>query len=792
VSVPLVYAAAAVVLTWPLAASLTTRLGALQAAGDPYLNLWILGWGMHAWVTDPLGVITGRVFDANIFFPARDALTYSDHFLLQALPLAPIYAITGDAVLCYNLLMIASIAISGLAMHALVKSVTASTSAAIVAGLAWACWPYRTAHILHIQLQALYFLPLALLALHRLAAGRRWRDAWLLGIAAGLQAIASVYYGVMTMIVIAVAGVALAVTTGQWRNRKLIGGLMLAAVVGAVLVAPVLVPYRRSQEAQGFGRNLYEAANHSATAQSYAQVPASNLIYGRTGILAPRDSVENQLFPGVVVLALALVGVWTGWRRDVRPIVVSACALVLVGIVLSLGPNGIRPLYAWLYDVVYGFQAIRAPARFAIVAMLGLLVLAAVGLRAILDRVEPRRHVAAAAVIALAMYLEYVNVPLALVPAPARTTAVGQWLAREPMPGAVLHLPLTVDIDNTPFMVQSLEHWRPIVNGYSGQRPAFFPALVDALADLPDADALATLKELDVRFVVSPTALSGAGEPSSPFVERARFDADVIYEVRWTPESEAVLESAMDVPPPPPPGALPFASGETLTYEVRWDGGRVGVPAGTATLTAQTAQDSGSSSPRTSEAARWTFEARAETADWVSSFFQARDRFVTIADASLNPLEHVREIREGRREQDRVFVYDAAQRLVRTGQSRDEASGPGALSFAFTPGARDVMTAFYYARTVAAPDGGVVQVPINEAGRNLVLVLPAGTEETITHQGQPVRARRLEPVLQQRVERRRPPQILVWMSVDERRVPLVVEVDAGFGRIRAELVEYQR
>ena len=38
----------------------------------------------------------------------------------------------------------------------------------------------------------------------------------------------------------------------------------------------------------------------------------------------------------------------------------------------------------------------------------------------------------------------------------------------------MLHLPLTIDIENTPFMVQSLEHGRPIVNGYSGQRPAFF------------------------------------------------------------------------------------------------------------------------------------------------------------------------------------------------------------------------------------------------------------------------------------------------------------------------------
>jgi hypothetical protein len=161
----LVYTIAAVVLTFPLVLSLTTRLGALQGPGDPYLNLWILGWGLRAWTSDPLSVFDGRVFNANIFFPAEGTLAYSDHFLLQALALSPIYALTGNVVLCYNLLLLASVALSGLAMHLLTREVTGSARGAYLAGLVWACWPYRTAHLLHIQLQALYFMPLALLCL---------------------------------------------------------------------------------------------------------------------------------------------------------------------------------------------------------------------------------------------------------------------------------------------------------------------------------------------------------------------------------------------------------------------------------------------------------------------------------------------------------------------------------------------------------------------------------------------------------------------------------------------------
>src|SRR5688572_27091497 len=263
-----VYLLAAVILTWPLAIKFTTHLGAVEGAGDPFLNLWILGWGMQAWLSDPMSVLDGRVFNANIFHPAEGTLTFSDHLLLQSLVLSPLYAITGSLALCYNVLLIGSLALSGLAMHVLARSVTGSERAAVIAGLAWACWPYRTAHLLHLQLQSLYFLPLALLVLHRVAAARRWRDAWWLGVLAALQALSSVYYGVMSAIAIVVGAISLAWATGQWRGRRYWLRIAAAAAIGGVLIAPVVWPYWVTQQREGFGRNLFEAVQNSATMQS--------------------------------------------------------------------------------------------------------------------------------------------------------------------------------------------------------------------------------------------------------------------------------------------------------------------------------------------------------------------------------------------------------------------------------------------------------------------------------------------------------------------------------------------
>jgi hypothetical protein len=777
-----VYVAAAVALTWPLATVAASRLGAPEGSGDPYLNLWVLGWGAHAWLTDPLGTLSGRAFDAPIFHPATRTLTYSDHQLLQALAAAPIHAWTGNLTLAYNLILLASIAASGLAMHACARALTGSVAGAYVAGLAWACWPYRTAHLLHLQLQALYFLPLAVWALHRLAAGRRWRDAALLGAMAALQAIVSVYYGVMTAVTLVLAAPAVAWTTGQWRRGAFWSRLAGAAVLAAALVLPVASVYLRAGAAEGFGRTLFEAAAHAASLQSYTQVPPQNLLYGQTGLLAPRNPapgdrdrrhVEHQLFPGVGLMLLALLGLAAGWRSHRRPLAVMAAVLVLAGLWLSLGPEGPLGTYAWLAPRVPGFEAIRAPARFAVVAMLGGALLAAIGTA----HLAARRRALVAVALGV-MILEYLNAAQPFVPAPPTTTAVGRWLRDAPEPGAVAYLPVTIDRENTPFMVAALEHGRPIVNGYSGQRPQFYTAVVEALSALPGAVGLQMLKDLGVRFVVAPVPMAGAGTPASPFVERAALAEGIVYEVRWTPET---LASAIVAPGPPPPpvGLVPFKAGETAEYRIQWVGGPLDLPAGLATLSV------GEAGRPVAGGTTWMFRATARTAEWVSRFFDAEYELETTADADLRPTEHVRNVREGRRRAQRRFEYDATAGEVRPGEP---AEGPA------TPldrHARDALTALHYLRTLALKPGDRFTVPVNDAGRTLDLSLTVDGRDTIATPAGPRPALRVTPVITRRLERRRPVRATVWLSDDAFRVVLAADIEAGFGRVRAELVNYR-
>ena len=160
-------------------------------------------------------------------------------------------------------------------------------------------------------------------------------------------------------------------------------------------------------------------------------------------------------------------------------------------------------------------------------------------------------------------------------------------------------------------------------------------------------------------------------------------------------------------------------------------------------------------------------------------------------DEGLRPLEHTREIREGRRRLDHTSLFDPDARVVPLGPTREAAAGVGAVALPVPRDVRDALSALYYVRTRPLHEGAELTLPINDGGRDMTLRLRVAGLETLRHQGRQVNAWRLEPRII-RKDRRPPLTAIIWMSADERRVPLVMDVAAGFGRVRANLVDYRQ
>ena len=136
--------------------------------GDPLLTAAILKWNAtHVPLTDAW-------YQFPIFYPTRDTLTFSEHLLGLSVIASPIYWLTGDLVVTYNLVLLLTFPLCAIAMYALVFRLTGSAAGAFVAGLAFAFAPYRISQLPHIQMLATFWAPLALLGLHAyLETGRR-------------------------------------------------------------------------------------------------------------------------------------------------------------------------------------------------------------------------------------------------------------------------------------------------------------------------------------------------------------------------------------------------------------------------------------------------------------------------------------------------------------------------------------------------------------------------------------------------------------------------------------------
>ena len=593
------YIALTIALTWPLAPRLTRDIAA--DFGDPVLNAWILAWD---------ATHLGRgLWNANIFHPHPLALAYSEHLLPQAIQILPLYAITKNPVLCYNVLFLSTFALSGLGMFLLARDLTGSRSAAFVAGLAYAFAPYRFSTLSHVQVLSSAWMPFALYGLRRYVETDR-----LLPLAGGaaawlLQNLSCGYYLLFfTPIVILYLAWEMTVRRRWTDVRTLVRVGSACAIVGLATV-PFLLPYLELRDLGFSARSLAETDRFSADAYAYLTADPGLRLAGRFVRAWPK--AEGALFPGFTITALAIAAIvktyadirlevqripnpksripsrvlyWLlagsvvmlvalvfGWTlrlpilkitsfarqlwvvialavvllaisRDARmtarqwwshPIGLFA-ALTLFAIVMSFGPHihakgrvvADPNLYALFYNFVPGFDGLRVPARYGMIAALGLAVLAGFGAR-LLDTARLRPLAVLAGVLIVA---ESLAIPIGvnenwivyeqprLEPLPPTLTLQPEaeqtyrFVAALPPSSAIVELPLGEPAFDVRYMFHSTRHWKPLVNGYSGGEPEAYSFLNQSLQDVltrPDRAWAALIASKATHAIVHERFYSG-------------------------------------------------------------------------------------------------------------------------------------------------------------------------------------------------------------------------------------------------------------------------------------------
>ena len=183
------------------------------------------------------------LYQGNAFYPVGNSLTFAESLLTPALIAGPLYIITGNPVLAYNLTLLFLWALSGWAMYAVTYWVTRHHPGAFVAALAFTLCPMRIEYYLEFQIQTMFGIPLAVYFLVRFFEGQGPRQLLAALAVFWVQAMAVQYYTVILGLGLAMVALqCLALRWPLWRPRTFVIAA-LGPVVLALALAPTLLAY---------------------------------------------------------------------------------------------------------------------------------------------------------------------------------------------------------------------------------------------------------------------------------------------------------------------------------------------------------------------------------------------------------------------------------------------------------------------------------------------------------------------------------------------------------------------
>lgn len=459
----ILFSVAAVVQTWPLVLHATDSIVDVPIIfNDSYHSLWNLWWIKHSLVD----LQTNPLHTDFIFFPGGVDLHLAGLTFVNGALSIPLQLATGNLILSWNVVALASFVFSALGMYALSYRVTGNHSAALVSGYIFAFAPYVIMHF-HGQwnLSTTWPIPLFALFLIRFLDSGRLREAAVAAIFWALLTYNSLEYG-------ALAGLFLGVFLAYWsftylrqedreRLSALWRGLAVTAGVWLIVTAPLLIPtllwMSANDVSQPQNDEFYSSDLLAFVTPSPLWGPGTDpVIIQGSQPKQPAGSLENTVFLGFVPLLLAGLALFA-IRRPPRRVMFWLVVFLFFS-VFALGPylyigdtrtfsvlgaSFSVPLPYQVYDQIPLLGAGRAPARLIVFGLVGLAVLAGIGLDFLTSWLRRRYRkivgLAATVVIASLVVLEFWNPPINL--AQLETPAVFEEIRDEPGDFSVLHAP---------------------------------------------------------------------------------------------------------------------------------------------------------------------------------------------------------------------------------------------------------------------------------------------------------------------------------------------------------------
>ncbi|HNT33415.1 MAG TPA: hypothetical protein PKH07_00265 [bacterium] len=376
---------ATLLLTYPLAFRLSDFINDVPAV-DHGANYWNLWWA-ERWVSSSE---TQLLYTDYLFHPEGVPLVFHTLTVLNGLLSIPIQRLFGLTV-AYNLIVLLSFVLTGLATYLLARHWGAERLSGFVVGLWFAFSVYRFHHWDHLNLLSTHWLVFFLWALSRFLHSARLKDALLTGVFWAATGLCSWYY----LVFAGTSGVLLCVCVALRQGRALqirrwlLGCLIVTGVFLLIMSPYVSAILKARQDAPPDDLSFAVSAYFSVDVLCLL-LPHTLLspFVNRAGLFAFTAECPEAIFPTTTVL-LALLGLILMPKRLPRALPWEWIGMGSVFALLSLGPflkvGGLVQMGEMGYVLMPGYLFKKMPMmgffkvfdRFLLVTHLGLMVFVA-------------------------------------------------------------------------------------------------------------------------------------------------------------------------------------------------------------------------------------------------------------------------------------------------------------------------------------------------------------------------------------------------------------------------------
>jgi hypothetical protein len=494
---------------------------------DELLIAWIQNWNIHKILGGPVGL--SGIFNTNSYYPYLNTLAYSDtHFISSLISLVPIFSLK-EPIVANNFTIIFSITFLGFFSYLLSSYITKNCFFSFLSGILVQFCPVVLDKIVHIQILAIYFLPIAIYFLLNFLSTKKFLHFLLFLLILLLQIYNSFMPGYF--IIFSAFLIILFFILANKNNMRIIFSkkIIFSSVFTLLLIIPVILPYYEVSSEFKYTRDIRESIHLGLQPEDFLSTNSFSKFNNIFSSFSFNhcDHTNCEIKPGFVGSIFSLLSIFTivylfrNWKKQ-KYAIKGLLWTAILGLILSFGPflhiarytiHKPFPIplpYTIAYYLLPGFNGFRNSARFEMMFIIPVAVLIAYVFTDMLKNVSRIKVFIIYFICCLGIIAEF-NFPMKFYPVPKMKDfpKVYSWLNNTPKNTVLIEMPiftwhmLPYVFNENWRLYYSTANYRNMINGASGfSPPPWRDSITKILIRFPSNNSIQELKKQGVNLII--------------------------------------------------------------------------------------------------------------------------------------------------------------------------------------------------------------------------------------------------------------------------------------------------